>query len=655
MSVVSARDLAKSFGAHLVFRNCSFALAWGDRAGLVGPNGAGKSTLLRVLGGTLPADAGTVAVARSATVGYLSQEPALPEDRTVRDAALEATGELAVLQARLAAAEAALARGEASEEALRAFGDLQARFERAGGWEREHVAEESLAGLGLPASLWQTRVRHLSGGQRIRLALCRLLLGEPDLLLCDEPTNHLDLEAVEWLETRLQRWRGALLCVSHDRYFLDRVCSRVLELGPEGVESYPGGYSAYVRQREERTRNAAVEAARAGGEEERLRAYVERYRAGNRARQARSRERRLERLRREAPGAAAPAPPQAPVLRFAPRGATGREVLAVEGLAKSYGANVLFPAWDAVVHRGERIGIVGRNGAGKTTLLRLLAGEERPDAGAATWGHGVELSWLRQDGGGIQPDDTVLEHVLASDEAIGAGEARDILARFLFRGDAVFRRAGDLSGGERHRLLLCLLLLEHGNVLLCDEPTNHLDIPAREALEASLEAFPGTLFVVSHDRYLLRRLCGRIWWLDRGGVRDLAGGYPAYEAARAAEAAGPAPTDPDPGSARSPLPAGQGAAGGDRAAGRARDRSLREQRRRLAALAEVEARIGEVEAEVAALGERLGQADLYADGRQAAAAVGAYRQAEARLQALYAEWERLGQAALQDSPSSGRS
>jgi ATP-binding cassette subfamily F protein 3 len=638
VSVVEALEVSKAFGAHPVLEGVSLRLAWGDRAGLVGPNGAGKTTLLRLLAGREAPDRGRIAVARGARVGYLEQDPPLPGDRTVREAALEAFAALEQLEARLTALAAALAAGAASPELLREYGELQARFEQAGGYAREHLAEATLAGLGLGPELWPVPVRHLSGGQRVRLALARLLLAEPDLLLCDEPTNHLDAEAVEWLEQRLVRWKGALLVVSHDRYFLDRVCNRILELDAGRLTAYAGGYTAYVRQRTEALARAAEEQARAAQEEERLEAFVQRYRAGNRARQARSRLHRLERLRAEhAPvrtsawsPTAEGGPGAGPRLRLEPRAATGREVLSVEGLAKAYGPKVLFGPWDAVVERGERVGIVGPNGAGKTTLLRLLAGQEPPDAGGAYWGRGVLVSWLRQDLGGLDDEATVLDNVLQARPDLGAAEARRLLARFLFRGEAVFRRAGDLSGGERTRLLLCLLSLEQGNVLLCDEPTNHLDVPAREALQEALEAFSGTLLLVSHDRYLLERLCTRIWWLHDGRVDDIRGGYGEYLARREAWRQAEATRRATERSEREPARPDRG-----------ERRRVAEQRRRAAELQAVEARIRSAEAELAALGERLGRPELYRDGQEAARAVAAYRAAEAALQALYAEWERL--------------
>ena len=625
MSVVVVDQLQKSFGHHTVFRNVAFALGWGERAGLVGPNGVGKTTLLDVLAGRQSPDGGRVAVARSARIGYLTQDPELPAGSTVREAALGAFDRLEALEARLTALGEAMAGGDASPETLAAYGDLQAQFEHAGGYDREHTAEATLAGLGLPERVWLVPVERCSGGQRVRLALCRLLLAEPDLLLCDEPTNHLDADAVQWLEARLLRWGGALLCVAHDRYFLDRVATRVIELTAEGAVAYSGNYSAYVRQRAERAAAAGRAQSESAAEEQRLLDYIERYRAGNRARQAKSRSNRLDRLRAAAPPAA-PAQARGPTLRFAPRGATGREVLSVEGLAKAYGATSLFAPWEAQVSRGERVGIVGPNGAGKTTLLRILAGEESPDTGLAYWGRGVEVSWFRQDMGGLDDEATVLENVLEAAPDQGAAEARHLLARFLFRGDAVFRRAGDLSGGERNRLLLCLLAQERANVLLCDEPTNHLDIPGREALEEALAAFPGTLLLVSHDRFMLARLCTRIWWVEGGRVRDVSAGYAAYEALRGQPGA-PAPRPQRATQPAQPARSGSG------------------ERRRLARLAEVESLIAAAEAQVHGLEETLADPDLYRDGRAAAEVVTAYEGAKAGIAALYAEWEGLVDAA----------
>ncbi len=642
MSVVSTEGLEKSYGAHAVLTDVTLQLAWGDRAALVGANGAGKTTLLEILAGRLSPDSGRVALARGARVGYLTQDPELPSGLSVHEAALEAFTELGAMEAELARLGERLEAGEGDAELLVTYGELQTRFEHAGGWDRTHVAEATLQGLGLPPALWEVPVPKLSGGQRVRLSLCRLLLSAPDLLLCDEPTNHLDEDGVRWLEARLARWQGALLLVSHDRLFLDRVATRILELDTGRVESYAGNYTDYARQRAERQSRAEGERARVLAEAQKLQAFVDRYRAGNLSRQAKSRQHRLDRLR-EAPPPAGPSGPANLHVHLEPRGATGREVLAVEDLCKSYGSLRLFGPWEATVRRGERVGIVGGNGVGKTTLLRILAGEETPDAGGVWWGHGVEVSWLRQDMAGLDDAATVLENVLEAQDEMGAGEARATLARYGFRGDTVFRRAGELSGGERNRLLLCLLALERGNVLLCDEPTNHLDIPGREALEEALSAFPGTLFLVSHDRYLLARLCTRIWWLHDGTVEDIPLGWEAYQLRRAESEAPPEQAAP-PGRGREEKPRGQE---------RARQQS---ERRRAVRQSELEERIAELEERLGELGKKLGEGGLYRDGADAAAAVRAYQAAKDELDGLYVDWERIAATPPeQDSTTAGRS
>jgi ATP-binding cassette subfamily F protein 3 len=629
MSLLQVQGLAKFHGGRAVFRDVGFALARGERAGLVGPNGAGKTTLLEILAGRAEPDHGTVALARGVEVGYLPQDPDLPQGR-LRAVALAARPDFAAAARRMAALEAELAAGR---DVLAEYAEAQHAFEHAGGYDWEHRVDEVLGGLGFGPADHGTDLARLSGGQRLRAALARLLLRQPDLLLLDEPTNHLDAGAVAWLEGWLPRFPGTVLVVSHDRYFLDRVCSHVFELDGGHLTAYRGNYSAYVRQRAERLAAEEQAAERLEAEREKLRAYVERYRAGNRARQARSRERRLQRLEEE-PGQRTVAPQAAPMrLHFRPRGGSPREVLALEGVAKRFGERELIAPFSAEVLRGERVGVVGPNGAGKTTLLRVLAGEEEPSAGEVWWGAGTRVGFFRQDLGGLDDDQTVLEAVLDADADLTPGSARDLLARFLFRGDAVFTRVGDLSGGERNRLSLCRLMLAGDNVLLLDEPTNHLDIPAREALEAALLAFPGTLIVASHDRYLLDRVATRIWALEGGRVADIPGGYAAYAARLAAAAATPPP----------PAPARPGRSSPPR---------LPRPTRPAVDMEALEAAITRLEADVATLEERLADPGLYRSGN-APAAVAAYDAAKTELARLYAEWE-AGVATLEAKEPGGR-
>ena len=623
MSVLQVQGLAKFFGARAVFRDVGFALARGERAGLVGPNGAGKTTLLEILAGRTEADAGTVAMARDVEIGYLTQDPELP-DGTVRAAALAARPDIAAAAHAMAELEAAMARGQ---DVLAEYAEAQHAFEHAGGYDWEHRVDEVLGGLGFHAGEHDLKAATLSGGQRLRAALARLLLREPDLLLLDEPTNHLDTDAVAWLEGWLPRYPGTALIVSHDRYFLDWACNHILELEGGTLTAYRGNYTAYARQREARAAERQEAAERLQAERDKLQAYIDRYRAGNRARQAKSREKRLERLQGQDEAPRATAVPMR--LHFRPRGTSGREVLALDGVAKGYGERTLFGPFSAEVFRGERIGVVGSNGAGKTTLLRILDGEEEPSAGEVWWGAGTRVGLFRQDLGGLDDAQTVLDAVLDASPDLTPGPARDLLARFLFRGDAVFTRVGDLSGGERNRLSLCRLTLAGDNVLLLDEPTNHLDIPGREALEAALLAFPGTLVVVSHDRYLLDRLATRIWAVGDGAVTDFDGGYSAYAASRAAAGRPGTPAPPPPSPQRresAPL--------------RVPGRPARPQ----FDVEALETTIAAMEADVATWEERLAAPDLYKSG-DAAAAVAAYEAAKAELSRLYAAWEE-GVAAL---------
>ncbi len=626
MSLLTVTGLEKSFGAHRVLAGVSLRVAWGDRVGLVGPNGAGKSTLMEILAGKQAPDAGNVVLARGLRLGYLSQHPALEPERTVRQEVASAFAETDALASRLQDLERAMtdvAQGAEMAEMLESYGELQARFERMGGYDREHVATAVLAGLGLGPETWDQPVGELSGGQTMRVAFARLMLAEPDLLVCDEPTNHLDEEATLWLEQRLARWRGGLILASHDRYFLDRVCNLILALEDGCIEAYRGNYSAYVHQREERNARAEEEASARMAEEERLADYIARYRAGNRARQAKSRAKRLERLQAERVDA--PQTARGPALSLAPRSTSGREVLRIDQLTKSFGQHVLFAPWSAMVRAGERIGVVGRNGSGKTTLLRVLLGIEPADGGLVRWGHGVEVSWLRQDIGGIDPDRSVLDTILEAAPELGAPAARNLLGRYLFRGDAVFRRVGDLSGGERSRLLLCVLGLEQGNVLLCDEPTNHLDIISREALEASLAAFTGTLVVVSHDRYLLDHLCTRIWWLAEDRVVDIPGSYAAYLRYRS-EDKSEVPQDVD-----RPVPRPRIRQSVHR------DRRLENERQSL------EQAIAEREAEVDDLKRRLSEPELYGDRAETQRVADAYQECRSLLDALYERWVALSE------------
>jgi ATP-binding cassette subfamily F protein 3 len=531
VSLVRLSGVTREIGTFVILDAVNAAVAVGERVGLVGPNGAGKTTLLRIVAGTDEPDRGEVQRRRSLTVGLLAQEAhfdeafaSAPDLRTaVRRGAAVVEG----LEREMAALEAAGEAGSAH------YAELAARFSAVDGWTLDQRVDEALAGLGFSAAEIARSPEELSGGQQTRAALARLLVADLDLLLLDEPTNHLDLGAIEWLEEAVRRRRGALVVASHDRAFLDATVTRVWELRDRRLTTFRGDYSAYARQREERDARLRREAEGRDDEIAKERALVQTYRSQRKHGKMHEHEARLARLDR------IDVPRAGPTLRLdralgtpAPR--SGEVVLRLEDLVVGHpGGPDVARVVRLEASRGERIGIVGPNGAGKTTLLRVVAGELQPRAGRLAFGANVQLGYLAQVRSNPVHGETVLDALLA-EIPLTPGEARGYLARFLFRGDDVFKEVRSLSGGERSRLELALLGILPSNLLLLDEPTNHLDIPAREALEAFMRETPATLLVVSHDRRLLETTCDRLWVVDDGAVVPFEGGYRAWRAAVAA-------------------------------------------------------------------------------------------------------------------------
>ncbi|MFO7172374.1 MAG: ABC-F family ATP-binding cassette domain-containing protein [Bacillota bacterium] len=688
MAVLTVQGAAKYHGGFKVFSDVSFLLNEGEKVALVGPNGAGKSTLLRAVAGLTELSAGRVSIAPGTRVGYLSQDPELDPRRTVEEEAAQAFAHLAAWERRLRELEARMAQvreGPEAEALMAEYGRLLHRYEAAGGYNAPARVRQVLAGLGFRPEQYSLPVGALSGGQKVRLGLAKLLLTAPDLMLLDEPTNHLDLEATEWLEEFLRQSRAAALIVSHDRYFLDRVTSRTLELAGGQATLYHGNYSYYLEAREVRLRQQEAEWRRQQEEAERLREYIRRYGAGNRARQARSREKMLERL--EARMVERPRPVRTDLkLRFEIGYESGDEVLAVEGLTKAYGDRVVFSGVSLRVQRGDRIGVVGPNGAGKTTLLKVLHGLVPPTAGQVWWGVGVTRAYFSQDLDQLEGTGTVLDEILGL-PGMTVYTARSLLARFQFRGEEVEKPVAALSGGERNRLILAKLVLSGANVLLLDEPTNHLDLEARQALEEALQAYPGTLIVVSHDRYFLDRVATKIWEVNGGTITEHPGTYSEWRARRAAEAALTAGAGSGaggrPGSgagagsgARAGVGAGNAAGpgrgpGGDREAGPGRGRgepapeaagpdagaparreggrprggAAREARRAQALVRQLEEQIARLEERKAELAARLGDPETYRTplGREL---VAEYEALERELQRLYLAWEEAAEGVL---------
>jgi ATP-binding cassette subfamily F protein 3 len=656
MSILSGSGLGLSFGARDIFSNISFELPHGTKVGLVGPNGIGKTSLFRIIAGLQEATAGTVHLARDTRIGYLAQEAVeafAGHEHSVYDEMLTVFAPLQEQEGQLRSLEAAMAEGDVRPDVLERYGTVQERFERAGGYDYETRIAQTLDGLGFDRGRWNTTMSHLSGGQKTRALLARLLLESPDLLILDEPTNHLDVEAIEWLERALRTWPGALLVASHDRFFLDRVVNRIWEMSDRHIETYRadpalpgGGYSAYVRQRQERwERNQKVFDA----EMQRLRTELEtirRYHAWRKFDEAWG---RLKRLSRELKGIERwgllalqdmsteqigvhrvkmmtieeaheaikrirppTRPPQLHV-RLQPSSRSGDIVLRTHDLQVGYDGRALLACDDIRLSRLERVALIGPNGSGKTTFLRTVMGELQPVAGTVSPGAGLRIGYFAQGHDSLNRENTVLDELLHH-RNLPLPEARNYLARYLFRGEDVYKQVGALSGGERGRLALAVLTLQGVNVLLLDEPTNHLDIPTREVLQESLEAFDGTIILVTHDRYLVSELATQIWELRDGRLHVFRGTY-----AELLESRRPAPAPKDE---RGPVKVAAEP-----------DDSARER-----ALAELEEEIARVEAALARYSKQLETCHADRDVNVAELAH-AYGATEAELRRLLERWE----------------
>ncbi|MBI2760539.1 MAG: ABC-F family ATP-binding cassette domain-containing protein [Chloroflexi bacterium] len=530
---MTVENLKMAYGGQDVLTGASAELPKRARAGVVGPNGGGKSTLMRLIAGLDQPTGGRITRQRDARIVYVAQEPEVDPVASVYGDALHVFGELRALERQVTEAASALssAAGAAVRSAHETYDRLHHEFEARGGYTYEAAVRRALTGLGLPEPFWGRRAAGLSGGERARLALAKALLRDPDVLLLDEPTNHLDLDALDWLEDFLISWPGTLMAVSHDRYFLDRVVDRIWEVRDGKVDTYPGTYSHFARQREERDRRQQEMYERQQEEIAKTEEFIRRYRNSQKSRQARGRQKLLNRLER-----VESVKRRATVHLAIDAGLrSGQTVLRLNRVVVEHPGRrgePLFVAPQMVeVERGYRVAIVGPNGAGKTTLLRTLAGEVAPLSGRVEEGDGVEMAFFRQAAENLDPDQDVIMSFL-EDRNRPLAESRDILARFLFRGEEIYKRVGDLSGGERSRLALARVFGNGSNLLLLDEPTNHLDLPSREALESVLPSYPGAILFVSHDRRFIDTVATHIWSVEDGRLTTLPGNWTEYQALR---------------------------------------------------------------------------------------------------------------------------
>ncbi len=661
MSILTAEKLGLSFGAFDLFKGISVSVSNDSKIGLIGPNGIGKTSLLLILAGITQPTEGKITIARGRRLGYLRQEAVeafSDRQNTVYSEVLSVFNGLQVRQDQLSELEMRMSTGEDTPELLEEYGKRQHAFAEDGGYDYEVRIQQTLTGLGLGKSTWQMPINHLSGGQKTRLLLARLLLEKPDLLILDEPTNHLDIETVDWLENTLQEWQGACLIVSHDRYFLDSVTTTIWEMTSRGIEMYSGNYSAYLLQRQERweyyERTFREEKDRLLREVD----FIQKnwVRASTHARALGL----LRRISRDISivqnfgimalrdgrkwsefGLHADRPldvveairavnaiqmegnrPLAIRPRLVAEKTSGNLVLQADQALIGYPGHPLFTVNKLVLKRGECAALIGPNGTGKTTFLKVLLGHLDPLSGEVTLGASLKIGYFAQVQDHLDPAKTVIDEILSRKE-IGDEQARRHLALYLFRGEDVLKPVRALSGGERARLALAILALEGANLLLLDEPTNHMDIPAQEALQEVLEGYTGTILLVSHDRYLINRLATQVWELGDGRMTVFAGSYREYILR------GQTTTGVKTGrkTLLTPRPL-------------ARDNSHQTRKRELA-IAQLEERIRDQESIIQRLSEALQRSGLAGDSDQTRETGWQLAHAQAELDQLMTEWEKV--------------
>jgi ATP-binding cassette, subfamily F, member 3 len=526
--MIHVEGLTKRYGDRILLENVSWHVKKKDRIGLSGPNGSGKTTLLRMLAGTEEPDEGQIRMASDTTIGYLPQDGIVHAGRTVYAEVVLAFKELLALKDEQHRIEDRLAEathddGGEHERLLVRYSDVMERFKHLGGYEIEASVADVLKGLGFKLEDQQRQTEEFSGGWQMRIALAKLLLARPNLLLMDEPTNHLDLPARNWLEEYLSDYPGSVVLVSHDRYFLDSTVKRITEVGLRTLTDYHGNYSKYVVEHQARMENLLEAHRRQSEEIEKTEAFISRFRyQATKARQVQSRIKQLDKVER----IEIPAARKKIRFKFPDSPKAGRVALELHGVRKVYGANVVLNSVELLVERGDRIALVGPNGAGKSTLMRILAGVDRPDSGTRIEGHQVVMSYFAQDQAAVlNPTRTVYEEMSSTSPTTMVPMIRNILGGFLFSGDDVSKKCGVLSGGERNRLALAKMLLTPSNLLLLDEPTNHLDLDSKEVLLDALADYGGTLIFVSHDRYFVDRLANKVIEVGAGEAPLYPGGY----------------------------------------------------------------------------------------------------------------------------------
>lgn len=637
MIILSAQHIAKSFGVNAVLRDVSLTVQQGDRIGLVGVNGCGKSTLMRILAGLDAQDGGEISLVRGLRVGYLAQQNMVTSGETVWNELQKVYEQVFAMEKKLRELEDEMAHAHTDAQRFAQlsadYDRLTQRFEEADGYSWKSMVSGVLNGLGFTPAQYDQCVDSLSGGEQTRLCLARLLLQKPDLLLLDEPTNHLDMETLQWLENYLAAYKGSVLVISHDRYFLDHVCTGIVEILMGSSEQYNGNYTRYIAQRQERfeSRMRAYEIQQK--EIERQQAIIARYRMFNREksiRAAESREKALDRMEK----LEKPVDERAIRFSFEARRRTGEDVLQLTEISKSFGEKHLFHDLTLRVRAGDRVALIGPNGVGKSTLIKIIVGEEQPDTGFIRYGSNVDIGYYDQHQSTLHADKTALDEIWDRFPQMEQSNVRGALGMFLFTGDDVFKPIHTLSGGEKGRVALTALMLRKDNLLLLDEPTNHLDMDSREVLEDALTDFGGTIITVSHDRYFINRIANRIIEMQPDGVTEYIGNYDDYIERKNR----PVAVEAEAGKTKTELEKEK-----------RREKLSRQALRQLKIRAqEAEKAVGVKEAEIAELEAQMADPSLYSDAQKSADVQRAYQKAQQALQTLYEQWEAAEAALSQE-------
>lgn len=622
--LLQVKDLSKSFGIDQVFSNVSLQIHSGEKVGMVGPNGAGKTTLLRCITKEETPDQGEISFKDKLSTGYLQQLPEYPGGVTLFDAVIESFADLLALRARLRSLEKAMGRaGEAELTAImEKYSAVTEEYERAGGFACEATVRKITAGLGFTEAELGREVNSFSGGEKTRAGLARLLTREPELLLLDEPTNHLDLQAVEWLEGYLKGYSGAVLLISHDRYFLDQVTTKTLELAHGRLSSYAGNYSRYLSIKEQQVFAETRAYEKQQQEIKATEEYIAKYHAGIKSKQARGRQSQLNRLER----LNAPQHQETIHIRKGDMAASGNVVLTVEDLDFAFNEAQLLSQVNLQINKGEKVALIGPNGAGKSTFLKILLGEYKAQNGSIRLGSRIRVAYYDQEHSGLDVRNRVIDELVHNLD-LTENEARNYLGAFLFHGDDVFKSVGDLSGGEKGRLSFLKLLLSDANFLILDEPTNHLDMPSKEIIEGYLQEFAGTTLIVSHDRYFLDKTVNRTLELAGGKITSFAGNYTYYRERKAQ------------------LQEAQQRKVQEKPAVVKETPRINKSRTRQQ-ITQLEADIEQMEERTRELSELLAAPETYQKA-EASDLVAEYRSLEEKIAAAYAEWESLNELLAQ--------